>query len=257
MICSNCSGVIPNESKICPFCNAKVDPSEKRCPSCWAKLSENETKCKKCGCDIEKHEQEIIQLREKQNVTLKDRIKKLPLWIKIAVPVLIFAIILSVILVQINNRNERERELLEISEDYVVSVDIAEDNIEDIAKVYRDMVYGQSWLDHTGSARAVREDYADEIKAVRKERQNINYIKKKFQNFEGESLSHLAEDVHRKYKKCYSYVIGENGKYPEYMQEYRALEKDLEKSIEEMRKEIERRKNKLGSTKEIHDIKDR
>ncbi len=257
MICSNCSGVIPNESKVCPFCNAKVDPTEKRCPSCWAKLSENEIKCKKCGCDIIKHEQEIIEFQKEQNVTLKDRIKKIPLWIKIAVPVLILATIISVILVQTNKRSEIERELLEISEDYVVSVDIAEGNIEDMAKVYRDMVYGQSWLDHTGSARAVREVYSDEIKAIRKERQNINYIKKKFQDFGEDSLSTLAEDVHRKYKKCYSYVIGENGKYPEYMQEYRVLEKDLEKSIEEMRKEIERRKNKLGRKKEIHNIKDR
>lgn len=238
MMCPSCSRIIPDGSENCPYCKSGIDKDILRCPSCWAKLHPGVKICTKCGCDVDKTISEMEEREKAGKVTLADKIKKLPLWFKIVVPVLVIAIIAGVCIYSLNLKNKRTLQAVELAEDYIVSVDIATARITKLAQVYKDMVYDQSWLDHTGSAHAVRDVYSQEISNVEKARVPLSYTREEIEKTGVENISKKVNAVYKNYTRCYGYVIGEKGTYKNYMTGYKKLLKEYEESLDKLRKEI-------------------
>lgn len=235
MICIKCNKEIPDGSKSCPLCKAEIAPEVSRCPNCWARLEEKDDLCPKCGCDIEKRLKEIEEENNKEIPTIMDRIKGLPRWIKITVPSVLLAIILIVTSVCIYLDVARDKEAVRLAEDYVVSVDFALKNITKLAQAYEDNVYKKSWLDRTGSAAAVREVYSSEIELIKRTREPIFYSKTRIEKQGNKEISAAVNKMYENYAKCYNYVIGENGKYPGYMNAYKNLVADYNDSVDELK----------------------
>ncbi len=238
MICSNCSRTVPDGSKICPLCKAGISTDERRCPSCWAKLDKNIAQCPKCGCDIEKRIREIRDAENRKEPSLMDKIKETPLWIRITVPVFVLIMVLAIVLVSISVKRSAAGRAADMAADYVVSVELAVDDITSLARVYEDMVYGQSWLDHIGSAEAVREVYAQDIKSIKQIREAISYTRGEILSVADGEIAACVNDVYVCYSKCYGYVIGENGKYPTYIEVYNKHLANYDKAIAKLKKVV-------------------
>lgn len=242
MICSACKKELPGGSTKCPHCNAEVNTEERRCPNCWARLGEGVEHCPKCGCDIKERLKEIDEEKNAVQPTFADRIKQLPKWIRIMVPAVIVALILIFASVGIYSTVSDRAEAARLADDYVISVNLALDNITKLAQAYEDMVYKKSWLDHTGSAAAIREVYAEEISLIQRTREPVYYSKTRIEKLGNKKISVAVNMMYESYTKCYNYVIGENGKYPGYMKEYKRLLGEYEKTVKALKKEIEKYK---------------
>ena len=246
MLCSKCNRLIPEGADACPNCKADVATMERRCPNCWARLDIQDKQCRKCGCDIDKRIAELREEERKKHETLKDKLKKIPLWIRICVPLFIVIVIASsfagVKIHEYNKVAEQNANAVELAENYIVSVEITTGNITKLAQAYEDMVYGQSWLDHTGSAVVVRDVYKDEIDVIKKAREPLDYAKTRVDACGNKEISEALANVHYNYNKCYGFVIGENGQYPTYMDEYNALHKEYEESIKALKEVINKYK---------------
>ncbi len=240
MICPNCSGVIPEGSEVCPFCKSKIEPDVKRCPNCWARLEDGESRCKKCGCNIQKMVDEIEKNAQEEPPTLWDSLKRIPLWIRILVPLVVMCLVAGLCFYSSFKKNAQNIKAAELSEEYIESANEAIEEISKMAKVYEDMVYKQSWLDHTGSAAAVRDVYKEEINDIKKTKEPLNYAKNLIAKQQNDKITELANDVYFNYNRCFGYVIGENGTYPNYMKKYQKIVSDYEKSVEKLKEEIEK-----------------
>lgn len=236
MICVKCNKEIPDGSKKCPLCEAELVSDVRRCPNCWARLNKNDEQCPKCGCDIEKRLKEIEEENNVVTPTFKDKIKNLPKWVKVTVPSVLIAIVLIVTSVCVYLNFARSKEAARLADDYVVSVDFALVNITKLAQAYEDNVYKKSWLDRTGSAAAVREVYSSEIELIKRTREPIRYTKTRIEKKGNEAISKAVNKMYESYAKCYNYVIGENGKYPGYMNAYNNLLSDYDDSVKELKK---------------------
>ncbi len=242
MLCSKCNRLIKEGETVCPNCNTNVADMEPRCPNCWARIDKQDIRCRKCGCDIEKRYEELLEAERKSRETLMDKVKKIPLWIRICVPLLIILTLslsyAGVKVYQYNVIAEKNARAVELAENYVVSVEIAVDNISKLAQVYDDMVYGQSWLDHTGSAEAVRDVYKDDITVIKMAKEPLLYEKKQIEQCDNEEISRAVEQVYYNYSRCYGFVIGENGQYPTYLDEFKKILDDYKSSLEELKQVI-------------------
>jgi len=240
MLCTNCNRVIPDGSETCIYCKAKIDLTKRRCPDCWASLKKDETLCPKCGCDIETRIKEIHDAENEKELTFFDKFRKIPLWLRFVVPALVLIVALLFGIYTANEERERKHEAALLASDYVVSVEIAMTDITKIAYAYEDMVYGQSWLDHLGSAEAVRKVYSDEISVAKKAREPINYARNRIDRLGNAEISELVGEVQYNYVQCYSYVIGEQGKYPKYIQGYKKILSDYEQSVEALKEAVQK-----------------
>ena len=234
MVCVKCNKEIPDGSKKCPLCEAELASDVRRCPDCWARLGENEAQCPKCGCDIEKRLKEIEEEKNAVIPTLKDKIKNLPRWFKITVPSILIAVVLTVTSLCVYLDFAKDKEAARLADDYIISIDVALSNITKLAQAYEDNVYKKSWLDRTGSAAAVREVYASEIELIKRTREPIHYSKLHIEKMGNEKISAAVNKMYDNYAKCYNYVIGENGKYPGYMNAYNNLVADYNDSVVEL-----------------------
>ena len=246
MLCSKCNTLIPEGATICPHCKSDVATMEHRCPNCWSKIDRQDERCRKCGCDIEKRIAELRENERKSHETIWKKLKKIPLWIRISVPILIVVTLLAGIvgikLYEYNKIARQNAEAVELAENYIVASDISLGKITKLAQAYEDMVYGQSWLDHIGSAQAVRDVYKDEINVIRKTREPLSYSRSRIDEKGNREISEAVAAVHHSYNMCYGFVIGENGQYPTYMDEYRELLRDYEISVRELKKVLDKYK---------------
>ena len=240
MICFYCNRVIPDESTECIYCKSKIDPSVKRCPDCWARLEDGQDICHKCGCNVEKRLEEIHKASKYKAPTFLDKIRKIPLWIKIAIPLVLIIVTMGIAVYDIVSEKEMQKEAVRLAGDYVVAMEITMDDITELAYAYENMVYDQSWLDHLGSATAVRDVYKTDISVAKKAREPLNYFRKQIAGCGNEEISKASNDLYRSYTVCYGYVIGEEGTYPEYIAGYNKLLKEYKKSVKELKKIIEK-----------------
>ena len=234
MICIKCNKEIPDDSNKCPFCETELSSRVRRCPDCWVRLDENDERCPKCGCDIEKRLKEINEEKNAVVPTLKDKIKGLPQWIKVTVPSVLIAVVLIITSACIYLDFARNKEAARLADDYIISVNLALTNITKLAQAYEDNVYKKSWLDRTGSAAAVRDVYSSEIELIKRTREPIRYSKTRIEKKGNETITEAVRKMYDNYAKCYNYVIGENGKYPGYLNEYNNLLSDYEDSVAEL-----------------------
>ena len=240
MICSYCNRVIPDGSQTCVYCNTRVDLSLKRCPDCWVRLEDNQKTCHNCGCDVDVRLEEIHRQSQYKVPTLWEKIKKFPLWIKIAIPVLLIALTVAMFVYSVAEEKARLNEAVSLAEDFVVAVEISMGDVTKLAYAYENMVYDQSWLDHLGSATAVRDVYKDEISVAKKARELVDYNRNQVVGCGNVEISVAADEVYRNYTSCYGYVIGEGGTYPEYMDGYNKILKEYNKAVENLKLIIEK-----------------
>jgi len=245
MICSKCNRVIPDNLEVCPYCRADIDINERRCPNCWAKLGAgtNYELCPKCGCDIEKRIREITEEEKERNKTFAQKLKSIPLWIRLLVPLAVVIVVLSFVIgIRLYNdykEDERAQLALEYSENYAVSIGMAVDRISEIAEVYNREVYEKEWLDHTSGADAIKKGMSEEITTAKRMRSLLESALDDIEAQENNELSLLANEVYHQYTRCYGYVIGEKGSYPGYMTEYEKILKDFDDSMKDFEKAIE------------------
>ncbi len=236
MYCLKCKKVFPDTENTCPHCGASAVPE--RCPECWAKLSEGEDICLKCGCDIPRYLKEEEEIASYVPPALKDRLKSLPRYIKIGVPVLTSVIIFIIYSVfgYINYSNTAEAK--KRAETFVVKVETSMDMITEMAGCYEDDVYNRDWISHIENAAELRKKHADKIDAIHQEREPVTYANELVAECGSDEISSLASDVYYAYTSCYSYVIGEKGKYPHYLDNYNRLLDKYEKAVGKLKNAI-------------------
>lgn len=239
MLCTKCNKEFLDGLSVCPHCNEEFD--YKRCPKCWTKLASDATDCHKCGCNIEKtlkQNEEIANYREETSL---DKVKALPLWIKILVPVFVIALCAGVFVQNSISKNKAKTEAAELALEFVEELDAAEEQISFMATIYEEEVYAKDWLMHIDAAKELRRVYAQDIKRIKDDREPVKAMYKKIDSLDAGEISSLAKDLYLTYNNCYSYVIGENGKYPNYLKNYKKLLEeydDIKEKLVEEAKEI-------------------
>ena len=237
MLCHNCNKKISDSEEFCPYCQSVID--FQRCPECWTKLPVSQEFCHKCGCDIEKAREERARRDSYTEPTFKDKIAKLPLWIKAGVPAAFGIIVVLTVGILLYLSSAAKQEAKEISREYIESANDAVDKITEIAELYEENVYGEAWLDHVKSAQELREEHADKISAVKKTREPISYFNDQIESTGNDEIAVLAEEVYYCYTACYGYVIGENGKYPQYLKNYNIHLEKYKEAVEKLENAIE------------------
>ncbi len=237
MYCLNCKKTFPDGLENCPHCNAPATPE--RCPECWVRLADDEKICTKCGCDIERYLKEKEEQASYVAPTLKDKIKALPLWLRICVPTALAVLVVLITGVFLYANYTDSKEAGELSVSFAQKTDEAMEMITEIAKLYETEVYDKDWINHIANATKLREKYSDKIRAVKKTREPVTYANSLVSDAGDEEIAALANDVYYAYTSCYAYVIGENGKYPHYLEKYQKLHDKYEQALEKLMEEIE------------------
>ncbi len=236
MICHNCNKKISDEDKVCPYCQSVIDAQ--RCPECWTKLPVSQKVCHKCGCDIEEAREARAKKDSYTEPALKEKIAKLPLWIKAGVPAAVGIIVVLAAGILLYMSSAAKREAVEISKEYIASANDAVDKITEIAELYEENVYGEKWLEHVKSAQELREEHADKISDAKKTREPISYFNERIANTGNDEIAALADEVYYCYTSCYGYVIGENGKYPQYLKNYNVHLEKYKEAVEKLENAI-------------------
>lgn len=231
MICNNCKMEIEDGIKVCPHCSQEI---ESRCPSCWAKLGDGENICQKCGCNVSEYIKESEEIRNYAPPTLSDKIKKLPKWLKIsAVSMLAVIIILSIVISAVNAQRRNEK-AGHASYEMAVMANGAMEMISSLAESYEKEVYQKDWITYIELAEELREKNKDKINEIKKLREPISYRRDVIKANGSSKAGEIADKVYFCYSECYGYVVGENGKYPNYLKKYNKLAENYEKAVEEL-----------------------
>lgn len=237
MYCLICKKVYPDTEDKCPHCGAL--PIPERCPECYVRLSDGEEVCKKCGCDIRRY----IKEKEAQATYVapgfKDKLKALPLYVKIGLPVLLAVIIIVSISAVGYIKHSRRAEAVHYSEELISRAEQSIEMITEIAGYYENDVYNRDWISHIENAEKLREKHDDKIKVIDSAKEPISYANSLVEKSGDEELAPLASDVYYAYTACYAYVIGENGKYPHYLENYNKILKEYEETIDKLKTAIE------------------
>ena len=231
MICNNCKKEIEDGISICPHCNKET---VNRCPNCWARLNEGEKTCTKCGCNISEYIKESEEIRSYTPPTLSDKIRKLPKWLKISVPALLAVVIALSVVISAVNAQKRQEEIKHASYEMVVMADGAIELITELAESYEKEVYSKDWITYIESAQALREKSKDKTDEIKKMREPISHRRDVIKALGGNKAGKMADRVYFCYSECYSYVVGENGKYPNYLKKYKKLVEEYEEATEEL-----------------------
>ncbi len=239
MYCLNCKKKVDDGPIICPECNKPLKPE--RCPECWTKLDGDI--CSKCGCDIPRYikEKEEEYTKQKAHASKRDKIKSLPLWIKILVPVLVLAVILGGVLNLYYRDYRRNKEAGALAFEMIEKTDAAIEEISKIASYYEAEVYDMDWLNHVENAAKVREKYKDEIDSVKRSREPIVYANNLVAKTGSKKYPQLCEKLYYCYNECYAYVVGEKGKYPHYLENYNELVEDYKAVRDEINTLIDKK----------------
>jgi len=238
MQCQNCNRSIEDGTKICPYCNAKIDSKIIRCPSCWTKYPSGTEVCERCGCNIPKTKKENEESANYKEPSLWDRIKALPLWIKISLPSVFAVILAACIGIAVATHVANTAEVCKLTEEFLNMAEDAVDSITIIAEHYENDVYNKDWITHIETAQELREKYASQIEEIKKTREPVGYGRDRIKELASKRVCELTDDVYYGYVQCYAYVIGENGKYPHYLDKYMKLIDDFDLSVKRLKKEI-------------------
>ena len=242
MVCLNCNRTIPNDTKVCPHCKAKVNPDIIRCPECWTRLTSIKDICPKCGCDVSQALAEREACANEVEETAWDMIKRLPLAFKIAVPVVIVAIIAAAVIYYSGKQAAINEEIVSLAEEYTDSSDGTLEKITEIAELYEFNVYDRDWIMHLETSKAFMEEFDEEIGDIKDDREPIEHLRTQIKELSGSKIDKLADEVYHTYADCYGYVIGENGSYPGYIKKYNKLLDKYEKAVKAFNKEIKKLK---------------
>ena len=195
--------------------------------------------CKKCGCDIMRHIKEKEEKATYVAPSFKDKLKTLPWYVKIGLPLVLVALIITVISAVGYMRLSRKAEAEKYAGKLISRAGQSMEMITEMAGYYEDDVYNRDWISHIENAEKLREKHADKIKTIDGAKEPISYANRLVANSGDEELSSLAEDVYYAYVACYSYVIGENGKYPHYLENYNKLLNVYEEAVDKLEKAIQ------------------
>lgn len=231
MICKYCKKEIEEGIKTCPYCNKET---ENRCPNCWSKLADGEDICQKCGCNVSEYIMETEKIRSYTPPTLADRVKKLPNWLKIGIPVLVVIIIIALMITAITSTQQKKEELKVVTHEMLVMTDGAIEQISSLAESYESEVYSKDWITYIESAQTLREKSKDKINEIKKTREPVSHRVDIIKSLGSTKAGKLADKVHYCYRECYSYVVGETGKYPNYLTKYNKLVEEYKKAAEEL-----------------------
>ena len=237
MYCLTCKNVYPDNKKKCPHCGAS--PMPERCPECYVKLPKGEEVCKKCGCDIKRH---IREKEEKANYVapgFADKLKALPMYVKIGLPIILIVLIIGVISTVGYINHSRRANAERYSKELITRSEKSMEMITEMAGYYEDDVYNRDWISHIENAEEVREKHADKIKTIDNSKEPISYANSLVADSGDEELSFLADDVYFAYTACYSYVIGEKGKYPHYLENYNKILAEYEEAVSKLKKAMD------------------
>ncbi len=231
MICKNCKKEIEDGISVCPYCNTET---QNRCPNCWAKLGEDKNICSKCGCNVSEYIRECEEILSYTPPTLFDKIKKLPKWLKISVPAFLAFIIAVSVVISVSNAQKRQEEIKTASHEMVVLADGAIELISELAQSYENEVYSKDWITYIESAQALREKSKDKTDEIKKMREPISHRRDVIKALGEKKAGSLADRVYFCYSECYGYVVGEKGKYPNYLKKYNKLVEKYEQATEEL-----------------------
>ena len=237
MYCLTCKKLYSDTEEKCPHCGAS--PIPERCPECYVKLSAGEDVCKKCGCDIMRHIKEKEEKASYVAPSFKDKLKALPWYVKAGLPLALIVLIITAISAVGYIKLSRRAEAKYCSEMLITRAEESVDMITEMAGYYEDDVYNRDWISHIENAEKLRETHADKIKEMNSIKEPISYANRLVANSGDEELTSLADDVYYAYVACYSYVIGENGKYPHYLKNYNKLLAEYEEAVNKLKKAIE------------------
>ena len=244
MICSKCNRSVPDGEKICPNCNADITLQERRCPQCWVKLDSKDTTCPKCGCDIERTIKEREEIESIEPLTFWTVVKKLPIIVKLLIPVIIIAVI---VMVNINNRSkfeEMEKNVVRYSKLYDQQLTEAVEAITIIAHEYKTGVYDRDWNKQTENAQELRRVHGDEIAEIEGLREHIVHTREKLKTNGDDTVDILADNAYYAYRNCYEYVILEGGVAEAYIDNYLVLVEEFEEALKEFNEEAKKHKDK-------------
>ena len=236
MYCLTCKKVYPDTDDKCPHCGAS--PIPERCPECYTRLLDGADICQKCGCDIKKH---IKEKEEKANYVapgLKDKLRALPLYVKIGVPLVLIVLIIALVSLFGYIKHSRLAEAQRNCEELIVLSEDAVDMISEMALHYENDVYNRDWINHIENAEELREKHADKIKDINRTREPVTYTNDLVADSGEERLASLANDVYYAYTSCYAYVIGEKGKYPHYLENYNKVLSEYKTAVKKLKKEL-------------------
>jgi len=234
MICTKCNKEFSDGLNVCPHCQNKMDYI--RCPKCWNKLDSDAKECDKCGSNIDevlRQNKEIAQYKEK---TVIDKVKTFPLWLKIAIPAIVVILCVALAVSGWVSTKKAQTKAAELVVEYTEELETYIDEITFIAQIYETDVYSKDWIQHIEAAKTVRRLYEEEIKSIQSSRQNLDYKRKQIQALGIEEFSTMANNAYYTYTDCYTYVINENGKYPNYLKNYKKLLKEFKDINEDMLK---------------------
>jgi len=229
MQCPNCNIMIDDNVQICPYCHAKVDKDIIRCPQCWAKHKKGTEICTSCGCNISQTIKENMEIANYKKPTIREKISAISIKKKISVLVALVIIAGVIIAGTITSNNIKKEELRTLSYELIELSDDAIDKISVIAEYYENDVYSKDWITYLEAAQSLRELHTDEIEEIKKTREPINHKKNQIVAVGNQEAAELANKVYFCYTSCYGYVIGENGKYPEYLKKYQKLVEEYTK----------------------------
>lgn len=239
MQCSNCNRIINDDEKICPHCNAKVDKNIIRCPQCWAKLTAGTEICNKCGCNIPKRLKENEEIAGYKAPTMWDKLKAVSIGKKIAAAAVLLIIAAAAIVISVVNYNTKVQKLRVLTDEYIDMADKSIDGITNIAEHYENDVYNKDWITYIEAAQALRDEYKKEINEIKKTREPLNHKRNSINALGNEKAAALADKVYYCYTDCYGYVIGENGKYPNYLKKYLRLVEEYNEAVKSLREVTE------------------
>ena len=231
MICKNCNNEVDEGVKICPYCNTNT---EYRCPNCWAKLTEGENTCLKCGCDVLEYIRESEEILDYTPPTLADKVKKLPKWLKISILAALAVIMAVSIVISVTNAQERQEEAKMASHEMIDMADGAIELISSLAQSYEDEVYSKDWITYIESAQALREKSKKKTDEIKKMSEPVSRRRDIIKALGGSEAGERADRVYYCYRECYSYVVGEKGKYPNYLKKYKELVGKYEEAAQEL-----------------------
>ncbi len=238
MLCQNCNRSIEEGTEICPHCNAKIDKKAIRCPNCWTKHDQGTEICYRCGCNIPETIKENEENANYKAPTLWQRIKGLPPLLKVSVSTTVIAFAAMAVFLGITTHIENKAHVATLAKNYIAMTDSAVDSITVIAQHYENDVYNKDWITHIETARELRQKYAADIEMIEITREPVGYSRDRIKEIASKRVCELADDVYYGYVECYSYVIGENGKYPHYLNNYKKLTEKFHLAVKALEEEV-------------------
>lgn len=237
MRCLNCNLTVKDGTEYCPACKAKISNEYHRCPKCFFKFEISQNICPKCKHDLTSTDDVVFEFykeTQKTNSTVTKRVKDIFKKHK-AVFLSVFAVILLGILtttICVHHINEKNIYTQTIKS-YCDTIDEGMEDLDFLAEAYND-VYDGEWLNQVSNINKLEKKHAETISKCKSDRDSLNYSYNKLKKYCDDKTLKILNENFSDYEKCYLYVIEKYGKYPGYLQGYKPLSKQYQKSIKKL-----------------------